>query len=55
MRSRRSGTIINIGSSTAVNPTPGLGLYSATKYAVEGQYLHSLFLPVAELYRNVFD
>ncbi|KAI1777956.1 putative short chain oxidoreductase/dehydrogenase [Hypoxylon cercidicola] len=36
MRSRRSGTIVNIGSATAINPTPGLGLYSATKSAVEG-------------------
>ncbi|KAI1761472.1 putative short chain oxidoreductase/dehydrogenase [Hypoxylon sp. FL1150] len=36
MRARRSGTIVNIGSSTAVNPTPGLGIYAATKAAVEG-------------------
>ncbi|XXH04613.1 hypothetical protein Hte_011030 [Hypoxylon texense] len=36
MRSRRSGTIVNIGSSTAINAPPGLGLYAATKFAVEG-------------------
>ncbi|KAI1396113.1 putative short chain oxidoreductase/dehydrogenase [Hypoxylon fuscum] len=36
MRSRRSGTIVNISSSLAVHPTPGLGIYGATKFALEG-------------------
>ncbi|KAL7626348.1 hypothetical protein AAE478_003120 [Parahypoxylon ruwenzoriense] len=36
MRSRRSGTIVNISSSNALEPVPGLGIYSATKLALEG-------------------
>ncbi|KAI0834888.1 putative short chain oxidoreductase/dehydrogenase [Hypoxylon sp. FL0890] len=36
MRSRRSGTIVNLSSSLAVSPTPGLGIYAATKWAIEG-------------------
>lgn len=52
MRARRSGTIVNIGSSTAVNPTPGLGIYSATKAAVEGQHTLSLFSTLTLFYLN---
>ncbi|KAI2631041.1 putative short chain oxidoreductase/dehydrogenase [Hypoxylon sp. NC1633] len=36
MRSRRSGTIVNISSSLAARPHPGLGVYAATKWAIEG-------------------
>jgi 3-oxoacyl-[acyl-carrier protein] reductase len=36
MRERGSGHIINVASLAGVAPTPGLGLYSATKFAVRG-------------------
>ncbi|KAI0377071.1 putative short chain oxidoreductase/dehydrogenase [Hypomontagnella monticulosa] len=35
MRSRHSGTIINLSSSLAFGPTPGLAIYGATKFAIE--------------------
>ncbi|KAI0887551.1 putative short chain oxidoreductase/dehydrogenase [Annulohypoxylon maeteangense] len=35
MRSRRSGTIVNISSSLAISPAPGFSIYSATKFATE--------------------
>ena len=36
MRTRRSGHIINIASTSAVMPVPGIATYSATKHAVLG-------------------
>ena len=36
MRTRRSGHIINIASTNAVMPVPGIATYSATKHAVLG-------------------
>ncbi|KAI5867939.1 putative short chain oxidoreductase/dehydrogenase [Durotheca rogersii] len=36
MRSRHSGTIVNISSSNAFSIAPGLGIYVATKFALEG-------------------
>ncbi|TGJ88390.1 hypothetical protein E0Z10_g296 [Xylaria hypoxylon] len=35
MRERKTGTIVNISSSNANDPTPALGIYNATKYAME--------------------
>ncbi|KAK9764045.1 hypothetical protein K7432_008806 [Basidiobolus ranarum] len=36
MRSRKSGTIVNIGSIGGWRGTPGVGLYCATKFALAG-------------------
>jgi NAD(P)-dependent dehydrogenase (short-subunit alcohol dehydrogenase family) len=36
MRTRKSGTIVNISSSTFWNPPPGAAMYAASKFAMEG-------------------
>ena len=36
MRKQKSGRIINVTSLAGITPTPSLGIYSATKHAVEG-------------------
>jgi len=36
MRRRRSGHIINVSSLSGLSPIPFLGIYSATKFALEG-------------------
>ncbi len=48
MRKQRGGHIINMSSVAGVMSTPGLGIYNATKYAVEG-LSEALALEVAEL------
>ena len=48
MRERRSGHIINISSITGYSAVTGFGVYSATKFAVEGlsEALHSELAPL---------
>ncbi|KAJ8125708.1 hypothetical protein O1611_g7930 [Lasiodiplodia mahajangana] len=46
MRERKSGTIVNISSSNAISPVPALGIYTATKFAMEG-YTETLQTEVA--------
>ncbi|KAI3320379.1 putative short chain oxidoreductase/dehydrogenase [Xylariaceae sp. AK1471] len=46
MRERKTGTIVNISSSSATSPLPGLGIYAATKCAMEG-YSEVLEIEVA--------
>lgn len=42
MRQRKDGQIINIGSLSGIAPVPFLGIYSASKFALEG-YSEALF------------
>lgn len=48
MRERKAGHIIQISSSVAITAKPGLGLYAASKFALEG-FTESLALEVAPL------
>ncbi|KAI8948277.1 hypothetical protein F4801DRAFT_467429 [Xylaria longipes] len=45
MRERKTGTIVNISSSNAITPIPALGIYNATKSAMEG-YTETLQMEV---------
>lgn len=36
MRGQGGGTIVNIGSANGITAIPGIGIYSATKHALEG-------------------
>ncbi|KAJ2976090.1 hypothetical protein NUW58_g8178 [Xylaria curta] len=46
MRKHKAGTIVNISSSNAITPVPALGIYTATKCAMEG-YTETLQMEVA--------
>ncbi|KAI8626112.1 hypothetical protein F5Y19DRAFT_466687 [Xylariaceae sp. FL1651] len=46
MRERKAGTIVNISSSNGMTPVPALGIYNATKFAMEG-YTETLQMEVA--------
>lgn len=43
MREHKTGTIVNISSSITFSPIPALGIYTATKLALEGMALSVLF------------
>lgn len=36
MRKHQAGTIVNVSSSVTLEPVPALGIYGATKCALEG-------------------
>lgn len=46
MRKHKAGTIVNVSSSVTLEPVPALGIYGATKCALEG-YTESLQMEVA--------
>ncbi|OTB20696.1 hypothetical protein K445DRAFT_51213 [Daldinia sp. EC12] len=48
MRARRSGTIVNISSASTLEIYPGLGIYGATKFALNG-ITEALHAEVSEL------
>jgi short-subunit dehydrogenase len=50
MRQQNCGHIINIGSTSGIQATPGLGVFSASKYALEG---YTQALAVEALFWNI--
>jgi NAD(P)-dependent dehydrogenase (short-subunit alcohol dehydrogenase family) len=48
MRARRSGRIVNVSSLSGLSPIPFMGMYSASKFALEG-YTEALRLEVSPL------
>jgi NADP-dependent 3-hydroxy acid dehydrogenase YdfG len=36
MREQKSGIIVNVSSAAGVDPRPAMGMYAATKWALEG-------------------